>query len=85
MKKISHFNLDASYYRGLAGRLATTEDSLDQLSYESEKFDNRWMMLRRKKEKLELQLSEALWIKSNIERRTIKVRTFIQPTFSFYM
>ena len=81
--KIFYFASNVLYSRGLAGRLATTEDSLDQLSYESEKFDNRWMMLRRKKEKLELQLSEALWIKSNIERRTIKVRKYLQSYFQF--
>ena len=61
------------FSRGLAGRLAATEDNLDQLSFESDKFDNRWIKLRRKKEKLELQLSEALFIRSTIERRKSKV------------
>ena len=61
------------FFRGLAGRLAATEDNLDQLSFESDKFDNRWIKLRRKKEKLELQLSEALFIRSTIERRKSKV------------
>ena len=60
--------------RGLAGRLAVVEDSLDQLSSCGEKLDNRYVMASRKRDKLEVQLSEALWIKNNIERRTVKVR-----------
>ena len=49
------------------------EDSLDQLSSCGEKLDNRYVMASRKRDKLEVQLSEALWIKNNIERRTVKV------------
>ena len=45
-----------------------------QMSYEAERFDNRWIMLRRKREKLEMQLSEAIWIKNSIVRRTPKVK-----------
>ena len=59
--------------RGLAGRLAVVEDSLDQLTTCGEKLDNRYVMASRKRDKLEVQLSEALWIKNNIERRTVKV------------
>ena len=59
--------------RGLAGRLAIVEDNLVQLSSRGVKLDNRYMMAARKKEKLELQLSEALWIKNKIDRRTVKV------------
>ena len=44
------------------------------MSYEAERFDNRWIMLRRKREKLEMQLSEAIWIKNSIVRRTPKVK-----------
>ena len=47
------------------------------MSYEAERFDNRWIMLRRKREKLELQLSEAIWIKNSIVRRTPKVNRYI--------
>ena len=69
--------------RGLAGRLAVVEDSLDQLSSCGEKLDNRYVMASRKRDKLEVQLSEALWIKNNIERRTVKVRvSFSYPYFS---
>ena len=59
--------------RGLAGRLAVVEDNLDQLSSCGEKLDNRYVMASRKRDKLEVQLSEALWIKNKIERRTVKV------------
>ena len=59
--------------RGLAGRLAMVEDNLDQLNISGEKLDNRYVMASRKKDKLELQLSEALWIKNKIERRSVKV------------
>ena len=59
--------------RGLAGRLAIVEDNLDQLSSRGVKLDNRYVMAARKKDKLELQLSEALWIKNKIDRRTVKV------------
>ena len=47
------------------------------MSYEAERFDNRWIMLRRKREKLEMQLSEAIWIKNSIVRRTPKVKRHI--------
>ena len=60
--------------RGLAGRLAVVEDNMDQLTTCGEKLDNRYVMASRKRDKLEVQLSEALWIKNNIERRTVKVR-----------
>ena len=59
--------------RGLAGRLAVVEDNLEQLTTCGEKLDNRYVMASRKRDKLEVQLSEALWIKNNIERRTVKV------------
>ena len=59
--------------RGLAGRLAMVEDNLHQLQSCAVKLDNRHVMASRKRDKLQLQLSEALWIKSNIERRTVKV------------
>ena len=36
--------------------------------------DNRWIMLSRKREKLEAQLAEAIWIKNAIERKSPKVR-----------
>ena len=59
--------------RGLAGRLAIVEDNLDQLSSRGVKLDNRSVMTSRKRDKLQLQLSEALWIKNKIDRRTVKV------------
>ena len=58
--------------RGLAGRLASTEDGLGRV--EADRLDNRWIMLNRKREKLEAQLAEAIWIKNAIERKTPKVR-----------
>jgi len=74
---IEEFDAVNCLIRGLAGRLAATEDNLDQLSFESDKFDNRWIKLRRKKEKLELQLSEALFIRSTIERRKSKIERML--------
>ena len=53
------------------------------MSYEAERFDNRWIMLRRKREKLEMQLSEAIWIKNSIVRRTPKVNRYIY-IFSYH-
>ena len=50
---------------------AQTEDSLGQV--EVDRLDNRWIMLNRKREKLEAQLAEAIWIKNAIERKTPKV------------
>ena len=62
--------------RGLAGRLASTEDSLGRVmaGAQGDSVDNRWIMLTRKREKLEAQLAEAIWIKNAIERKTPKVR-----------
>ena len=62
--------------RGLAGRLASAEDSLGCLiaGARGDRVDNRWIMLSRKREKLEAQLAEAIWIKNAIERKTPKVR-----------
>ena len=53
------------------------------MSYEAERFDNRWIMLRRKREKLEMQLSEAIWIKNSIVRRTPKVNGYISTYNKF--
>ena len=50
---------------------AQTEDSLGQV--EVDRLDNRWIMLNRRREKLEAQLAEAIWIKNAIERKTPKV------------
>ena len=56
--------------------MATTEDSIQQIMDEDdERNDNAWMILLRKKEKLDMQLSEALWIKKKIDRKYPKVIT----------
>ena len=60
--------------RGLAGRLASTEDCLALVSDQGDRLDNRWIMLTRKREKLGAQLNEAIWIKNAIERKTPKVK-----------
>ena len=68
------FNLNT--FRGLAGRLASTEDELEQLCEDYTLQDDVWMMMRKKKDKLEHQLSEALWIKKKIDKRYPKVISF---------
>ena len=74
---------DISTCRGLAGRLASAEDSLACLigGARGDRVDNRWIMLSRKREKLEAQLAEAIWIKNAIERKTPKVRILRTDNF----
>ena len=74
---------DISTCRGLAGRLASAEDSLGCLiaGARGDRVDNRWIMLSRKREKLEAQLAEAIWIKNAIERKTPKVRIVHKDNF----
>ena len=82
-EEVSKFNLHVqeldsvnNLIQGLAARLAKVEENFVIISNtcKSEKdSEMKMFLLKRKKEKLEAQLSEAQWIKNNIDRRSRKV------------
>jgi len=84
-KEVGKFNLHIheldsvnNLVLGLAARLAKVEENIDMLKVHKSETYSEIELLWRKKEKLIEQLSEAQWIKNNIDRRSRKIERSIE-------